>query len=81
MYTVRFTDRFKKEYKKLDSSMQVMVDKKIIKISEQPQLGKPLHAPLQNHSSERVAHLRIVYTLTAEEITLQWIDGRDHVYH
>ena len=79
-YSVFRSERFKKEYKKLDSRQQIIVQKKIAKIIEQPELGKPLHAPLQNFKSERIEKLRIIYTLEGKTIKFAWIDDRGHAY-
>ncbi|MCR4335308.1 MAG: hypothetical protein NUV57_02105 [archaeon] len=74
------SDRFKKEYKKLDGHQQELVDKKLLKIIENPLLGKPLHAPLQNYKSERIEKLRIIYLIIGKTIKFAWIDDRGHVY-
>lgn len=74
------SERFKKEYKKLDRRQQELIDKKIQKIIELPELGKPLRAPLQNFKSERIEKLRIIYALEGKTIKFAWIDDRGHVY-
>ncbi|MBS3061957.1 MAG: type II toxin-antitoxin system RelE/ParE family toxin [Candidatus Diapherotrites archaeon] len=79
-YSVFRSDRFKKEYKKLDGRQQQLVKKKIDKIVENPEVGKPLHAPLQNFKSERIENLRIVYTIEGTLIKFAWIEDRGHAY-
>ena len=74
------SERFKKEYKKLDARQQSIVKKKMQKIIERPELGKPLHAPLQNFKSERIEKLRIIYTLEGKMVKFSWIDDRGHAY-
>ncbi len=74
------SERFKKEYKKLDPHQQEMVDKKIQKIAGQPELGKPLRTPLQNFKSERIEKLRIIYSLEGKLVKFAWIDDRGHAY-
>ena len=74
------SERFKKEYKKLDPHQQILVKKKIDKIVENPEIGKPLRSPLQNFKSERVEKLRIIYVLEGKLIKFAWIDDRGHVY-
>ncbi|MDO8537743.1 MAG: hypothetical protein Q7S21_02560 [archaeon] len=80
IYSVFRTDRFKKEFKKLDQHKQTLVKKKMEKIIMQPELGKPLHAPLQNFKSERIEKLRIIYTIEGNAIKFAWIDDRGHAY-
>lgn len=79
-FAVFRSDRFKKEFKKLDKRQKALVKKKMLKIIEKPELGKPLHAPLQNFKSERIEKLRIIYALEGNTIKFAWIDGRGHVY-
>jgi mRNA-degrading endonuclease RelE of RelBE toxin-antitoxin system len=74
------TERFKKEYQKLDKRQQEIVKKKMQKILENPELGKPLHVPLQNFKSERIEKLRIIYTLEGKTIKFTWLDDRGHAY-
>ena len=80
MFEYFYSVRFKKQYKKLDSRQQELVKKKILKIAENPELGKPLHAPLQHFKSERVENLRIIYKMNEKMIEFAWIDDRGHVY-
>ncbi|MDO8537947.1 MAG: type II toxin-antitoxin system RelE/ParE family toxin [archaeon] len=79
-YSFYHSDCFKKEFKKLDKHQQELVKKKMEKIIAQPELGKPLHAPLQNFKSERIEKLRIIYTIEGTTIKFAWIDDRGHAY-
>ena len=79
-YSYFFSDGFEKQYKKLDSWHQELVKKKIQKITENPELGKPLHKPLQNYKSERVEKLRVIYTVRENTIEFCWIQHRKHAY-
>ena len=79
-YSYFRSDRFKKEYQRLDGHMQKLVAKKMAKIISQPELGKPLRAPLQNFRSERIENLRIIFTIEGTAIKFAWIDDRGHVY-
>jgi|GEM_PF-6726734 len=45
-YSYFRSNRFKKEYQKSDGHMQKLAAKKMAKIISQPELGKPLRAPL-----------------------------------
>ncbi len=75
-----YSDKFKEQYKKLDKRQKSLVKKKIKKISENPNQGKPLHAPLQNYKSERVEKIRIVYKAANGKILFAWIGHRGKVY-
>jgi mRNA-degrading endonuclease RelE of RelBE toxin-antitoxin system len=80
MRTLLFTPDFEKALKKLDPSIQNQILKRIQKIIQMPGLGKPLHAPLANHFSERIGAYRVIYTFSSETITFSFLDHRDNVY-
>lgn len=75
-----YSKKFEEQFRKLDKRQQLLIKKKILKIAEQPELGKPLHAPLQNFKSERVEKMRIIYRVSGNRIELAWIDHRGHAY-
>lgn len=79
-YNYSFSSEFKKAFGKLDNRMKFLVKKKIAKIAENPELGKPLHKPLQNFKSERVEKMRIVYAFDGKSIEFALLDDRGHVY-
>ncbi len=72
--------RFDDQFKKLDQSIQKMILKRMQKIIEKPELGKPLHAPLNNHFSERIDKYRIIYFYDNENVTFMYLDHRDKVF-
>ncbi len=79
-YTYSYSSKFKKQFKKLDERTRELVKKKLQKIIDSPQLGKPLHKPLQNFKSERLEKLRVIYTFNEGVIEFAWIDDRGHAY-
>ena len=56
------------------------IGKRIGKILEMPELGKPLHAPLNNYKSERMEKHRIVYKVVGSTVVFAWLEHRKHVY-
>ncbi len=72
---------FDKQLSKLDPQTRDVILKRMQKIIENPELGKPLHAPQQNHFSERVEKHRIIYTFTLEEVIFVFIEHRDKVFN
>lgn len=74
------TPTYDKQFGKLDKRQQQIVLKKMHKIVNQPELGKPLHAPFQNRRSERVENLRIIYKHEQSHVTFLYFDDRGHVY-
>ena len=79
-YKAAFTDRILEEMKKLDRRQRQLVYKRIGKILEMPELGKPLHAPLNNYKSERMEKHRIVYKVVGSTVVFAWLEHRKHVY-
>lgn len=75
-----FTPDFDKALQKLDSSIRKLVLKRIEKTLRNPELGKPLHAPLAGYFSERVLSYRIIYRFSAQTVTFTFLDHRDRVY-
>ncbi|HLD33253.1 MAG TPA: hypothetical protein VJB66_00910 [Candidatus Nanoarchaeia archaeon] len=56
------TPEFAKDFKKLDSHMQVRIKKKIGEISIDPTLYKKLHYDLSGSSRLRIGKLRIIFS-------------------
>ncbi|MFH1750564.1 MAG: type II toxin-antitoxin system RelE/ParE family toxin [Candidatus Micrarchaeota archaeon] len=74
------TSEFENSLKKLDKNQQRLILKRMDKILEMPDLGKPLHAPMQNYRSERVEKFRIIYAVRGESIYFAFLANRKHVY-
>lgn len=71
--------KFIKDIKKLDSFFLKKIEKQIMKILENPQVGKPL----KYKRGERSLYLkpfRLVYVLRGEELILLKFDHRKRVY-
>ncbi len=74
------TRSFDAKLKKLDSSTKAKIIKRMQKVIENPELGKPLHAPLTSHFSERIEKYRIIYTFNPEQVIFVYLDHRSKVY-
>jgi len=79
-FSAGYSDRFLQDVKKLDKHQRGLVYKRIEKVLENSQLGKPLHAPLHDYKSERLEKLRIIYKVVGEKVEFAWLDDRGHVY-
>ncbi len=80
MRTFSTTTAFDKQLKKLDSSAKSKIIKRMQKIIGNPELGKPLHAPLTNHFSERLEKYRLIYTFDSEQVTFVYLEHRKKAY-
>lgn len=79
-YSAGYSDQFLSDVKKLDKHQRELVYKRVGKILANPQLGKPLHAPLHEYKSERLEKLRIIYKISGNTVEFAWLDHRGHVY-
>lgn len=76
-----FSDDFKKEFKKIkDKETRLKIIKRIKKLSEQPEVGKPLKYELKNHRSLRIPPFRIIYRLKEKQIIINCFDHRKVAY-
>ncbi len=76
-----FSDEFRKDFKKIkDKTTRIKIIKQLKKISENPEIGKPLQYELKNHRSIRVTPFRIVYRLEQDKIIINCFDHRKDVY-
>ena len=79
-YSAGYSGKFLAQLKKLDRHQKELVFKRIEKVLQNPQLGKPLHAPLANYLSERLENYRIIYKIKGGTVEFTWLDPRDKVY-
>ena len=71
---------FERALKKLDKRQKEIILKKMQKIIENPEFGKPLHKPMQNYKSERAEKLRIIYTMKGESVIFAFLEHRQKAY-
>jgi len=77
-----FSDDFKKEYKKIkDKATRLKIIKQLKKLSNEPEVGKPLKHNLKNHRSVRIKPHRIVYRIENKNIVIVCFDHRKDVYN
>jgi len=76
-----FSDEFKKEYRKIkDKLVRSKILKSIKKLSNNPEVGKPLRHNLKGHRVLRVKPFRIVYRLEEDKVIINCFDHRKDVY-
>ncbi len=74
------TNGFRNSLDKIDRFHLGLVFKRIEKILEFPELGKPLHAPMHGFRSERIEKLRIIYMFDNDSVTFTFLNHRKHIY-
>lgn len=74
------SDEFDGAFKKLDRHQQELVLKKMEKVIANPELGKPLHKPMQHYLSERTEKLRIIYTTDEYGVSFIYLKHRKKAY-
>ena len=67
---ITYLPEFKKEFHKLDKSLKIQVEKRIIKIIENPEIGKPLRYNLKGEREVYVRQFRLIYSLREDELIL-----------
>tara|TARA_Y100000310_G_C20507014_1_gene726913 strand:- start:518 stop:763 length:246 start_codon:yes stop_codon:yes gene_type:complete len=76
-----FSDKFKKEFKKIKKKdVRLRIIKNLKKLNQDPEVGKPLKYDLKNHRSIRIAPFRIIYRLEKDKIIINCFDHRKGVY-
>ena len=74
---VRETDKFKKIYKKLDNSLKIKLNKILIKIIENPDIGKPMMYTRKGTRELYLKPFRISYFFEKSALILYFLD----IYH
>lgn len=76
-----FSDKFKKDYKKIkDKKVRLRILKQIKKISECSDVGKPLGSRLSGYKSLRIKPFRIIYRIERDKIIINCFNHRKRVY-
>lgn len=66
-YKILPTKQFEKDFKKLDSKIQLRIKKKIEEIAENPERYKHLNYPLNLYCRIRIRKLRIIFDYNVQE--------------
>jgi len=76
-----FEKEFKKQYKKIkNKSLLSRIDKILLKLEQNPFLGKPLRYSIKNYRSLRVGKYRIIYRIEDDKIFILCFDHRKLIY-
>lgn len=77
---VRTSGDFDRQVKSLDSSILNKLQKQIYKISENPDIGKPLRYDMKGERTIYVKPYRLIYSIDGETILLLQFSRRKDVY-
>jgi len=84
MVKIRFlvtTDKFEKDVKKIkNGSIKSRLKKQIKKISENPNVGKPLKHNLKGERTIYIKPFRLIYTVQEDKLILLKFEHRNGVY-
>ena len=75
-----YTSEFKSDLDSFDHSVKIRIVKAISKIQEKPELGKPLHYPLNGFFAERAGKIRVIYKFDSNFVYLYRCRERDAGY-
>lgn len=79
-FEIQYSQLAVKQLQKLDKAAQKNVLKRIEKISQNPELSKPLGNVFKNFRSERIGGLRIVFKIQPGIILIAKIAPRKEAY-
>ena len=84
MVEIRFvipTERFETEFKKIkDKGLKEKLKKQIVKITENPDFGKPLRYDLKGEWTIYVKPYRLIYKVEGNKLILLRFEHRKKVY-
>ena len=76
-----FSDRFRKDYKRIkDSSLRKRIIRAIKKLGEFPETGKPLRYGLKGHRRLQVKPFRIIYRIEDNKVIINTFEHRKSIY-
>jgi len=74
-------EKFEREFKKIkDKGLKEKLKKQIIKITENPNFGKPLKYDLKGEWTIYVKTYRLIYKVEGDKLILLRFEHRNHVY-
>ncbi len=79
-YVPKFTEQFIEDTKKLKGPLRERLEKAVIKILENPELGKPLKYSFKGLRTERVGKFRIIYEIEGNIVVFHTFEHRKKVY-
>lgn len=71
------SDNFKRRFSKLDRSIGIKIEKVLIKIIEDPEIGKPMKYARKGTREVYISPFRLSYAYNKEQDTLHLLD----IYH
>jgi mRNA-degrading endonuclease RelE of RelBE toxin-antitoxin system len=75
------TEKFEKDFKKIkDMGLKEKLKKQIVKITENPDFGKPLRYDLKGEWAIYVKLFRLIYKVEGDKLILLRFEHRDEVY-
>lgn len=80
MVEVIYTEKFEREFKKVDASVKQQAVKQINRIIASPEIGKPLRYDLKGERTVYVRPYRIIYSFFNNTIHFLRFEHRKDVY-
>lgn len=76
-----YTQKFERDVRKIrDNSVKEKLTKQIAKVSEDPELGKPLRYALKGEWTIRIKPYRLIYAVEGSRLILLRFEHRKDVY-
>ena len=79
-YKIEYSPLAFEQLKKLEKPIQKQIIARLEKLSENPELAKPLSNVFKNYRSERIGKYRIVFSIKQDTLIIAKIEHRKNVY-
>jgi mRNA interferase RelE/StbE len=79
-FQIEYSQKAFKELQKLEKQVQEQILKRLERLSENPELAKPLGNVFKNYFSEHVGKYRIIFSIKENTIIVAKIAHRKNVY-
>ncbi len=76
IYRVAASNRFSKDFEKLDRRLQLRVRREIESLADNPYFGKALKGELEGRYSLRIGEYRVIYLIDKRDKVVQLITVR-----
>jgi mRNA-degrading endonuclease RelE of RelBE toxin-antitoxin system len=78
---IRLSEAFLRDYERIrDKSLRLRVNKALLKLKDNPEVGKPLKYGYKGNRTLRVSPFRIFYRLEGSIIRVTGFEHRDRAY-
>ncbi len=79
-FAIEYSTKAFEQLKKIDKPLRIQILKRLEKLSQNPELAKPLSNVFKNYRSERVGKCRVVFSIRKKTLIIAKIEHRKSAY-